>query len=309
MAAEVECIAGDREALFFAVGCLRLMAAMAVTSAATPLRVGLVCGCAATLLGCAVMWSMGAPRNYVVLNGASLLLACGVMAWKPARTLALSRPLAPIAFGLVMLATALFGVEVDDTARWLVLGPLRLQPSLVLVPMMVVILAARPTRAASLGVCLAALALALQADVALSTAVLMALLPLILRRRSSTLLIWLVATWAAAVHRASSSADAPFVDGIVAMAFGSSVFQGTLLCAGLAALIVPALWFRREDGAQTSTALASFGCFWGGLAVASLLCHGGAPLVSFGGSAVLGYFLSLGSLPVPEPRTPAIEDT
>jgi hypothetical protein len=299
MVAEVKVIPDDYEALSFAAGCLRAVMGLAVAHAATPLRVGLVCGCAATLLGCVVMSCAGAPQHYALLNGASLLLACGALASRPARTLAAAHPLTPLACGLALLATALFGLEFNGSARWLVLGSFRVQPALVLIPMMAVNFAGQPRRASELGVSLAALALALQADPSMATGLLVALMPVALRARSRGLLIWLVLTWAVALHRSSSSPQLPFVDGVVATAFDSSFIEGAALCAGLATLVAPAVWFRTAGGESGSATLASFGRLWGVIVVISLVGHGQAPLVSFGGSAILGYFLSVAALPPP----------
>ena len=43
--------------------------------------------------------------------------------------------------GLALMATALFGVSGEGATRWAKLGPILIQPSLILLPMLVVLLA------------------------------------------------------------------------------------------------------------------------------------------------------------------------
>lgn len=302
MAAEVDAIECDREALSYALGCLWVVGGMALACRATPRRIGQACGVGATLMGCAVMASMGAPSKYIALQASALLIAWGSSMLLPKRALRRGLPRIALGAGMALLATAFFGLGPEGAARWVAIGPLHVQSSVVLLPLMVVAWAGRPNREATLGMGLAAAALPLQGDGVMATALLAALLPNAWRARSAHqlgLLAWAFAGWAVTMYQTVPGDVAPFVDGVITAAFGSSTFEGVVLCLGLAALVVPALRVRQADNDRPAVVLRSFGLFWGSLAVLAMLRNSPAPLVGFGGSAVLGYFLSLGGLDEP----------
>ena len=67
-----------------------------------------------------------------------------------------------------LLLTALLGASVDGASRWVYVGPLSLQVSLIVLPVMIVLYARRPDLAGTAGMAVAALALALQPDRAMA---------------------------------------------------------------------------------------------------------------------------------------------
>lgn len=314
MAAEIEAIADEREALRYALGCLHAAIGMALRAGLqggwarlrqrSPRALGLAGACGATLLGCTFMLLAGAPRAYVPMQLASLLLALASYALLPSAAWRdrLRRGGLPgawvLAMGLALLATALFGNAFEGLRRWVQIGPLTLQPSLLFMPCLLLVFARSRGVLAELGLGLAALALALQADRALSATLAAGLGLLALRRpswRMSGQLLLALACLAAGWVRPGGAAGAAFVDDVPQAAFALHPALGLLLGLGLLLPVLPALLGRGRPG--EGEALQLFGVVWATLGLAALLGQASTPLLGFGGSAVLAYFLSLALLP------------
>jgi hypothetical protein len=330
MANELTEIADDREALLFAAGCLRAAASLAIAGrlrsasaavraflflpspsdrsfpamnriSAQPRLLGLLCGSAAVLIGMAYMEAAGAPPRYLLVNLASLVL--GATAW-----LALGRAVrsslagagpAVLAMSVALLLTAWFGVSANGASRWVSVGPLMLQVSFILLPVMIVIYARRPDIVGTAGMIAAALALALQPDRAMAGVLAAALAALALGTRGR-----LPALAAAAAVLAfgwtllapDALPAAAHVDRILYAAFDLHPLAGAAVLAGAAGLVVPAvsgLWKGEGDRAV----LLAFGACWSAAVAAAALGDYPTPLVGYGGSAVLGYLLSVSLLP------------
>jgi hypothetical protein len=319
MARELDEIGDGRAALAFAAGCLGAILSLAIaerlnpTSStastwsivmngifARPRLLGLLCGAGAVGLGLAYMSAAGAPGRYLLMNlgalvlGATLWLALGRfagarVAGAGALTLALAVPL---------LLTVWFGSAVDGAARWVSVGPFNLQLSLILLPVMLVLYARRPDAAGTAGMVVAALALALQPDRAMAGVLAAALLVLLFADRSR-----LVATAAAGALLAfgwtlllpDRLPAVPYVDGILFSAFHVHVAAGLAVLAGAAALLLPAAsaWKPQAD----RPTLLTFAACWGATILAAALGNYPTPLVGYGGSAILGYLLSVALLP------------
>jgi hypothetical protein len=337
MAAEIGLIEDDGAALRFAIGCVRVACRASIAAwwaGPSPIlaapggsvsgrrlsmlqnRWGMACGSAATLLGCAVMAHLGAPAPYVVMNFGALLAALLTVAVLPSRAVKQDggRGWIALGAGLMLVAFAAHGRMLDDLGRWVRIGGIALQPTMVLVPWMVVALARRADGVACIGVACAAAAIAAQGDVALSSALLCALLCGLLPglqsapgRLRGALLAWAVVCWAVfcwglALLRGQPHVPLAYVDGVVAGAFMAGLAPGLALCAGLGLMLAPALpaWRRGALGAPGVAGgleFQAFGAFWAAAVGAALCTNGQTPLVGFGGSAVLGYFLSLTALP------------
>jgi hypothetical protein len=96
----------------------------------------------------------------------------------------------------------------------------------------------------------------------------------------------------------------PYVDQILFTAFDVDPLAGIAVVAGAAALIGPAI-IAGSRRAEERHALLAFGACWLAIVVAAALGNYPTPLVGYGGSAVLGYFLSAALLPS-RPRAVAI---
>ncbi len=266
-----------------------------------PRAIGVASAVAATLLGLSYLAAAGAPVRYIGVNLAALALGLvalgGLDRAGPAGRR--WRGGAVAAAGAALLATALFGTAADGAARWIWIGPLSVQPSLVLVPLMLVSFARHRDPAAAAGLALAALALALQPDRAMAGALALGLAALATSRRDSLTLAALLAAAAAfavALVRPDALPAVPFVDRIVYTAFEVHPLAGAAILLGLALLVAPAL-AGGPAGAADDGARRAFAALWTAIVAAAALGNYPTPVVGYGGSAILGYLLSLAAFP------------
>lgn len=317
MRAEPGAIPADRDALLFAFGCvraaLRLAAADLAHAMLSPFRslhamsailsrprlFGLLCAMTAVALGLVYLVTAGAPLRYPALNLAALAL--GVGAWLGlarmdvgARAAAVVFP--PIAAGL--LATALFGMGTDGATRWISLGGLAVQSSLVLLPAAILLYARAPGTVGTLAMIGAAVALALQPDRAMAAALAAGLAPLAFASGRGPRLALLAALCGLAVAFARPEVEraVPFVDRILFTAFDVQFAAGLAVVAGALLLLAPALSALNGEGEERRAVLA-FAGVWAAIVAAAALGNFPTPLVGYGGSAVLGYVLSVALLP------------
>jgi hypothetical protein len=330
MERELAEIAGDRAALAFAAGCLRAVLGLAIAArlrslsaaaraflfpstpstwsfpamnilSARPRLLGLLCGGVAVGMGIAYMRAAGAPPRYLLVNLAALVL--GAAAWLGLGRTAGGRVTgagpAILALAAPLLLTALLGAAVEGASRWVGVGPLTLQTSLIVVPVMVVLYARRPDWIGTAGMIAAALALALQPDRAMAGVLLAGLLALVLAA-PARLPILATAASILAFGYALLAPDAlpavPYVDRILYTAFDVHPLAGAAVLIGAAALLLPAA-IGALSGASERPALLAFGACWLSVVVAAALGNSPTPLVGYGGSAVLGYLLSVALLP------------
>jgi hypothetical protein len=327
MARELTEITDDEAAFLFAAGCLRAVLGLAVSDrlrslaaaarairilpstwsiltmngiSARPRLLGLICAAAAVALGIAYMSAAGAPSNYMLMNLAALVLGATVwlaLGWVAGSRLAHAGAVT-FALAAALLLTALFGAAADGASRWVSLGPLHLQVSLIVLPAMLVLYARRPDAAGTAGMIVAALALALQPDRAMAGVLVAGLLALLASKRGG-LAIVAAAGAILALAWTFLSPDAlpavPYVDRILYTAFDVHLLAGLAVVIGAAALVLPAAgaWTLASE----RPALLAFGGCWLAIVVAAALGNYPTPLVGYGGSAVLGYLLSVALLP------------
>jgi hypothetical protein len=330
MERELAEIPEGRAALAFAAGCLRAVLGLAIAArlrsisaaarfilfpptpstwslpamnhiSARPRLLGLICGAGAVGMGMAYMLTAGAPPRYLLVNLAALVL--GAMAWlalgRTARAPAAGAGPAILALAVPLLLTALFGVAVDGASRWVSVGPLNLQISLIVVPVMVVLYARRPDTIGTAGMIAAALALAVQPDRAMAGVLLAGLLALVLATPGRLAIMATAASILAfgyTLLTPDTLAAVPYVDHILLTAFDVHPLAGSAVVIGAVALIVPAV-IGALSGAGERPALLAFGGCWLGVVAAAALGNYPTPLVGYGGSAVLGYLLSVALLP------------
>ena len=313
MRLEIERIDGDGRALAFALGCLWAAALERLSFSAgdldmswkdglrEPRTIGIAAAVAATLLGLVYLAAAGAPARYMAVNLAALAL--GLVALRAIGEAGPSgRPwggLVVALAGAALLATAAFGASADGASRWIRIGPLSVQVSLVLVPFMLVLFARRPDRAGAAGLALAAFALALQPDRAMAGAMALGLAALAASRRdllSVAALLAALAAFAATLVRPDALPAVPFVDRIVYTAFTVHPLAGAAILLGLGLLVLPAVAGRWRDPAGGDPGRV-FGAVWIGVIAAAALGDYPTPVVGYGGSAILGYVLSLAAFP------------
>ena len=271
-----------------------------------PRLVGMACAAGAVGLGFAYLAAAGAPPAYFVMNGAALVLGIALVAALGAmpRTGRLVHGIVPLALAFALLATAFWGIAADGAARWVSIGGISLQPSLLLVPVLAVRFARAPDGAATVAVVIAACALALQPDRAMAGALLAGTGMLVLMRPGRNMWTGFVAAlagFAVALWRPDTSPAMPHVDQIFFSSFGAHPLAGLAVLAGSLLLVVPAFAGIIRDPAHRGT-YAAFGAVWLAAIAAAALGNYPTPLVGYGGSAIIGYLLGLAALP--RPRAP-----
>jgi hypothetical protein len=117
-----------------------------MTSRMRGARLARAAAIAAVLLGCVLLVLLGAPARMPAMNLAAMLV--GLASGQTFRLVPVAGgrmgDIASLAAALVLPATALLGPQADGVARWLVVGGLTIQPSLILVPPIALALARRP---------------------------------------------------------------------------------------------------------------------------------------------------------------------
>ena len=266
-----------------------------------PRLLGLVCAVGAAAVGLVYLFVGKAPSVYPLVNLAALVL--GATAW-----LALGRTAdGPLRHGgslvlllaLALLLTAIFGNAVEGAARWVRVGPLSLQISLIVLPSMIVLHARRPGNTATIGLVVAAAALALQPDRAMAGALAAALVCLAVAKPSRRVLAALAAALAgfgATLAMPDRLPAVPYVDHILYSSFDLHFAVGLAVAAGAIALAFPLL-LSAIKCPRERPALAALGGCWLAVVLAAALGNYPTPLVGYGGSAVLGYLLSVALLP------------
>lgn len=145
----------------------------------------------------------------------------------------------------------------------------------------------------------AALAMAMQPDRAMAGMLAAGLAVLATMRRDRFVLgafCASVAGFAATLVHPDTLPAVPFVDRILYSSFEAHALAGAAVWGGSVLLLVPALVGWYGDPANRATH-ATFGALWLAAIVAAALGNYPTPLVGYGGSAIIGYALSLLALP------------
>lgn len=265
-----------------------------------PRTAGIACAVGATGAGMLYLAMAGAPATYIAVNGLALVMGLGAVgvAWTAGRDRHLPGGIV-LVLGVALLATALFGLSVDGAARWVRLGGVSVQVSLIVLPAMLVSFARHRDRYSTLGLVVAALALAVQPDRAMAGVLASAVAVLAVSTRDPRAILALVsaaAGFAATLLRPDTLPAAPYVDQVLYTSFDAGLLAGLAVTGGAVLLVVPALLGWRYDPDHREVH-AVFGMIWLGAVVAAALGNYPTPLVGYGGSAVLGYALSLSLIP------------
>ena len=266
-----------------------------------PRTLGIACAIGAVVLGVAYMAIAGAPMRYCRINAGALVIGLTMLALFSRIEAASQRWTggAIMAMAGALLATALLGFQVEGAARWVNLGGLAIQPSLILLPVMLVALGRTRNVLATAGIVAAAGAMALQPDRAMAGMLALCLAALAVIRRDRHVIVALaasVAGFAATLARADMLPAAPYVDQIVYSSFDVHAGAGLAVWGGLLLLLVPAIVGWKRDAENRAT-YAAFGTVWFAAIMAAALGNYPTPIVGYGGSAVIGYALSLLAMP------------
>lgn len=266
-----------------------------------PRVLGIACAIGAVVLGLAHMVIADAPTRYLGVNVGALAIGLTMLALL-GRTAPIGRQWtggAILAMTGALLATALAGTEVDGVSRWVRIGGFALQPSLILLPLMVVAFSQARSVAATAGIIIAAAAIALQPDRAMAGMLVLGLTTLTLLCRDRHSIVALAASIAGFVvtfARADTLPAVPYVERVFYSSFDAHAGAGLAVLGGSALLLVPAIVGWRHDASNRAT-YATFGAVWFAAIVAAALGNYPTPMVGYGGSAIIGYALSLLALP------------
>ncbi len=266
-----------------------------------PRALGIICAIGAVVLGLAYMAIAGASLRYLEINVGALVIGLTMIPLLGRIAAAGERwaGCAIIAVAGALLATALLGSRVEGPARWVSLGGLAIQPSLILLPVMLVAFCRTRNVPATAGIVVAAAAMALQPDRAMGGMLALCLAALVVIRRDRHVVVALAASiagFATTLVRADTLPAAPYVDQILYSSFDVHAGAGLAVSGGLALLLAPAIVGWSRDGDNRAT-YAAFGAVWFAAIVAAALGNYPTPIVGYGGSAIIGYALSLLALP------------
>jgi hypothetical protein len=297
---ETAAIPDDTQALLFALNSARGLMPRAVASRLLHPSAALI---GAVALGVVYMTIADAPTQYLGMNVAALLIGLAMLALlgragASGRTCG-NRTIAAMAGAL--LATPLLGDQVDGIGRWVSLGGVSVQPSLILLPLMLVAFARERNRVSTMGILAAAAALAIQPDRAMAGMLVAGLAVLMLMRPDRLVISAFAASvggFAVTLARADALPAAPYVDDVLCSAFGVHWAAGAAALAGSTLLLVPAITGWHRDLENRST-YAVFGAAWLAIIMAAALGNYPTPIVGYGGSAIIGYALCLLALPTP----------
>lgn len=262
-----------------------------------PRLLGLLCAAFAVGLGIVYLAAAGAPARYLGINlatfvvGAAIWLGLGSQAvsrWNGRALLALTAPL---------MATALFGLAVDGPSRWLSVGPLSVQVSLIVLPAIIVLYARSADATGTAGILAAALALAVQPDRAMAGVLVAGIGAIVMIHRSllgAIAFIGAVIGFGVTMLRTDALPAVPFVEGILYTAFDVHMLVGSAVVLGCFILLIPSL--GTVGRGPKRPVLFAFGASWAAMIVAAAVGNYPTPLVGYGASAVLGYLLSVALL-------------
>lgn len=259
---------------------------------------GALCAIGAVLLGVVYLLAAGAPVRLVAINVAALIIGLSMMTIQMRVPVSLARQsgVVILLLGSSLMATAVSGLAADGATRWIAIGPLAMQPSLIILPMMIVMYVHDRGPAATAGMLIAALAMAMQPDRAMAGVLMCGLVSLAIMRRDRTVLVALAASAAAfaiTMVRPDQLPASAYVDQIFYTAFDVHLLAGLAVLVGTGLLLVPAVYGIRSGSVNRDTSVV-FAIVWLTIIIAAALGNYPTPVVGYGGSAILGYLLSLG---------------
>jgi cell division protein FtsW (lipid II flippase) len=320
IASELRQIVDDRAALAFALSGYSGVARMIVTARLASLLsqfkwLSALAGSLVVLMGCGLMWRNDVPKTVVLMQIGALgvALVFMVIASRVTRSFNLHRTcthpdtpedhisLCVLSAGVLILYTAIEGHAANGVSRWLSIGGtgISIQPSVMLMPAMLIAAAILRNALATIGVALALLGLAFQGDALLAFASAMAIaISLLAARRTYwltiVLLVYALLCCVVALRNAVTLSPVAHVDQALQSAFAWTPFAGfATLVMAILTILPPQKNLARHIRKNTSVQI--HGTVWGTLIAASALGLQATPLplLSFGGSAIIGFFLSL----------------
>lgn len=267
----------------------------------------------ALIVGALIMRQHGVPSSRWGLNLLGGAVAAAICSVFLARSrVPMSRTAATIiacfaagALAATFMVTGSMGVH-----RWIPVGPLTMHVGAICLPLFIVALGVLDAFGGKLrwGPMLLAMAVAmvllLQPDAAQATAFAAAVFTLLMANKQRALAAWVAALVIAALAgwtwtQRDPLSPVPYVEGIIGLARQSGPVW---LVASITALALLPLPFFIGPSGSHSAFVRALGVYWCVCILTPLFGHFPVPLVGFGLSPIVGYFVSLGSLSVvPQP--------
>jgi hypothetical protein len=266
-----------------------------------PRRMTGLCAVVATGLGLVYMHVAGAPAAYLAMNVSALVIGflltgitalCTRSGWLSAGTVSLI-------LAVLLLLTSLFGMTASGATRWVAVGGLAVQLSLLTLPVMAICFARSRDLLSTVGIATASLALAIQPDRGMSGTLAAGMVVLTLMRPERNTVIAAgaaVSGFVASMMQADILPATPYVDQILYSSFDVNPLAGTAVLAGVVLMILPSI-IGGLYNTNHREAYAVFGMVWLAVIVAAALGNYPTPVVGYGGSAIIGYVVSLLGLP------------
>nr|WP_298926952.1 hypothetical protein [uncultured Erythrobacter sp.] len=254
-----------------------------------------VSGLLACMIGLAYLAFAGAPTSMIIVNFGALVIGLLLLAVIRFSVQMTDRFAAAIAFGgaLVLAGTAAFGYAIEGASRWILIGPFFVQTSLILLPVIALTYARLQTTTSVIALVIATLAIALQPDRAgAGMLCLIALGVFAMQRsmRSGFVAAICGMAFAATLMLPDRLPAVPYVDHILWSAFDINPLLGLSLWLGSALLVLPV--FLIAKSAQTPV-YYTFALCWIALVAAAATGAYPTPIVGYGSSAIVGYFISI----------------
>ncbi|WP_438728379.1 hypothetical protein ACR9YC_13130 [Parasphingorhabdus sp. DH2-15] len=252
-------------------------------------------GLIASIIGLTYLSASGAPQTMIIVNIAAtllgIILAIGaILSIRMTKRFAI---LAALIASLTLLATALFGYAIEDARRWILMGPFFVQTSLILLPSIALCFARSQNLWTLLAICAAGLAVAIQPDRAMAAMLSGTAIIICCKKASSmtiTAAIFCSIAFMATLLQPDRLPAVPFVDHILWTAFDVHATLGLSLWFGCLIMICPVLLLPRANRTIVHYIFASS---WLIIIASAALGAYPTPMLGYGASAIIGYFLSL----------------
>lgn len=322
MRAEISIIDSNREAAIFALGCLIACCRFHLELKISPDRIwsrivkdkftisAFFSGLIACLIGLAYLRISGAPLTMMFVNGAAMLIAVllAIALTLSVRITDNFVTVIAVIGALSLLGTATFGYPVEAARRWILLGPFFIQTSLILLPLVALSFARIQNFWTTLAVIMAGFAVAMQPDRAMAAMLFVAAAVICWMRPGRLTFsasIFCAFGFLATLFLPDRLSAVPFVDYILWTAFDVNIMVGLLLWIGCLTLVCPILFIPKNE---RTVLHYTFAACWLTLITASAMGAYPTPIVGYGASAIIGYFLSL-ILVQPVEQSRSIADT
>lgn len=307
MRAEISVFDNDRQAATFALGCLiaccRFHLEMKISPSKTWSNImkdkftvlAFISGSLACLIGLTYLFASGAPLTMVVVNGAAMLIGI-LLAITVKLSVRITNNLVTViavVASISLFGTATFGYVIEGARRWVLIGTFFIQTSSILLPLIALSFARSQNFWTALAVFVAAFAIAIQPDRAMA-AMLMAAVAVICWMGPSKLTfsasIFCAIGFLVTLFMPDRLQAVPFVDHILWTAFDINIVVGLSLWLGCLALVCPIFFLPKSE---RTVIHYTFGTCWLALIAAAAMGAYPTPIVGYGASAIIGYFLSL----------------